>query len=244
VKPVLFASLPDHSDPRPIGPPPEWLTRDMMEPLAKAAPGSHPYRRPGDRLADVVVVVDLSGAEGALLGVALAGHGFSPVPLYNGLWHEQAVIDTGPVMAALVDGARLVHEVPADAPPAFLLDADRLGVGRAIRPGDFDNRWFSTPTDFPSPEVLWGAGLRRLVLVQRSKRWPAADLAPTLIAFQQRGLQLFLLRVGAPAGRALAPLSSVRPPWPVRLGHRIHRLLFPRRDDGAFGLRVPLPSGG
>jgi hypothetical protein len=243
VKPVLFASLPEDSDPRPIGPPPEWLIRDMIEPLAEAAPGG-PYRRSVDRLADVAVVVDLPGAEGTLLGVALAGHGFSPIPLYNGLWHEQAVIDTLPIMAALVDGASFVREVPADAPPAFLLDANRLGVGRTIRPGDFDNRWFSTSTDFPSPEMLWAVGLRRIVLVQRAERWPAADLAPTLIAFQRHDLRLFLWRVGAARRGALTPLTSVRQPWLLRLGHRIDRLLFRQRNDGAFGGRVPLPSGG
>jgi hypothetical protein len=241
VRPILFASLADPREPRPLDPPPAWLTAAVIEPLSAPAAGA-PYRHAGDALADTVVVIDLPGAEGALLGIALARHGFAPVPLYNGLWEEAAVIDVRPIMNALVDGADTVRELPADAPPAFLLDADRLAPGRLVGGGDFDNRWFSAPTDFPSADALWGAGLRRLVLIQRGDPWPAADVAPALLSFQRRGLRLFLARPDA--GGALAPLASVRPPWPARLRHALERLSFRQRADGAFGERVPRPSVG
>jgi hypothetical protein len=240
VKPILFAALADPLKPRPLDPPPGWLTAGVIEPLTVVAPAGAPYRGSANTLADTVVVVDLPGAEGVLLGIALARHGFAPVPLYNGLWDEAAVVDMGPIMEALVDGADTVREVPGGAPPAFLLDADRLGRGRPVRGGDFDNRWFSAPTDFPSAGALWGAGLRRLVLIQRGDPWPAPDLAPTLLSFQQRGLRPFLARVDT--GGVLAPLGSVRPPWPTRLGHALGRLFFKRRADGAFGEQVPRPS--
>jgi hypothetical protein len=240
VKPILFAGFADPLEPRPLDPPPAWLEAAVIEPLL-APPAGAPYRHAG-ALVDTAIVIDLPSASGTLLGVALARHGFAPVPLYNGLWDEAAVIDTLPIMNALVDGADTVRDVPGDAPPAFLLDADRHGRGRPVEIGDFDNRWFTAPTDFPSAGVLWGAGIRRLVLIQRGDPWPAADLAPTLLSFQQRGMRLFLARpeTGAP----IAPLTSMRPPWPTRLWHALGRLSFRRRADGAFGDRVPRPSGG
>jgi hypothetical protein len=241
VRPILFASLEGPPDPRPLDPPPAWLTTAVIDPLG-APGGGAPYRHPGDALGDTMVVIDLPGAEGTLLGIALARHGFAPVPLYNGLWEEAAVIDVRPIMSALVDGADTVRDVPASAPPAFLLDANRLGPGRPVEVGDFDNRWFSAPTDFPSADALWAAGIRRLVLIQRGNPWPAADLAPTLLSFQQRGLRLFLARPDA--GEVLAALTSVRPPWLARLRHAFGRLSFRQRADGAFGERVPRPSGG
>jgi hypothetical protein len=267
VKPILFTALADRLEPRPLESPTSWLMDVVVGPLT-GRPGA-PYRASGDALADTAVVIDLPGAEGALLGIALARHGFAPVPLYNGVWNKDlsdmwpivdapvdgvvshhpdtylpnslgrrftfgpAVIDMRPIVDALVDGAETVRKVPGGAQPAFLLDADRLGVtpGPSCR---FDNRWFSVPTDFPSASTLWEAGLRRVVLIQRRDPWPAADLAPTLLSFQQRGLRLFLARVEG--GAALAPLASVRPPWHIRLRHFLGRQDFQRRADGAFGI--------
>jgi hypothetical protein len=241
VKPILFAALADHLEPRPLDPPPEWLTAGVIGPLMTSPAGAS-YRDSVDTLADTAVVVDLPGAEGTLVGIGLARQGFAPVPLYNGLWDEPAVIDMRPIMDALVDGADTVRDLPAGAPPAFLLDTYRLGRGRPVRGGDFDNRWFCAPIDFPSANALWETGLRRLVLIQRDDPWPAADLVPTLLSFQKRGFRLLLARAGE-AG-TLAPLITVRPPWPVRIGQVLARLSFKRRSDGAFGERVPRPSAG
>jgi hypothetical protein len=242
VKPVLFASLGDDLVPEPLGAPPEWLVPGLVEPLAEAAAQGEPYRSAGDAPVGAALVVDLPGAEGALAGIALAGHGFSPIPLYNAAWGHDAVVDTRPIARALIDGAGLVRDVAEDAPPAFLLDAQRLGQGRAVLGGDFDNRSFCSPTDFPSPDTLWAAGLRRAVLVQRGAPFPAPDLAPVLLSWRERGLHLFLAR--ADGGSGLAPLASVRPPWLTRVGHLLGRTLFMRRADGAFGGRLPLPSTG
>jgi hypothetical protein len=241
VKPILFAALADRLEPRPLGPPPAWLTATVIDALSAPREGA-PYRYHDDARADTGLVVDLPGAEGAVVGITLARHGFAPVPLYNGLWDEPAVIDMRPIMDALVDGADMVREVPVGAPPAFLLDANRFGHGRPVAGGDFDNRWFSMPLDFPSADTLWQAGLRRLVLIQRGDPWPAADLAPTLGSVKQRGLRLFLAHVEGSVD--LAPLASVRPPWPARLRHILERLSYRRRANGAFGERIPRPSAG
>jgi hypothetical protein len=241
VKPILFASLGDDLVPEPLAPPPEWLVPGLIEPLVEAASPGEPYRSAGDAPADAALVIDLPGEEGALLGIALAGHGFSPVPLYNAAWDHHAVVDTRPIARALVDGAALVRGVGEGAPPAFLLDAQRLGRGRSVLGGDFDNRSFCSPTDFPSADTLWAAGVRRGVLVQRGDPFPAPDLAPTLLSWKERGLRLFLARV---EGGGMAPLSSVRPPWLTRVGHLIARVLFRQRADGAFGERLPLPGSG
>jgi hypothetical protein len=72
VKPILFAALDYDLAPRPLGDPPAWLVPGVIEPLLAAAGGGDPYRRSGTSLAQTLVVVDLAGAEGALVGVALA----------------------------------------------------------------------------------------------------------------------------------------------------------------------------
>jgi hypothetical protein len=238
VKPVLFASLDDDLEPQPLGPPPSWLVPCVLAPLDTAA-GGESYRRPRDPFADTAMVVDLPGAEGALAGIALAAHGFAPIPLYNAMWAEAAVVDTGPILDALVDGAPVVRDVPDTAPPAFLLDADRHGRGRPIRGGDLDNRSFAMPTDLPSADTLWSAGVRRAVLIQRRASWPEADLAAALLAWQRRGIALLLARTDPSS--PVAPLTSVRPPWRVRVADRIDRLFFERRADGGFGGLVPPP---
>ena len=62
------------------------------------------------------------------------------------------VVPVRPLLPLLVGSARVLASAGLvdDAPPAFLLDADRLGEGRPITPGWFDNRWVAFATDFPS----------------------------------------------------------------------------------------------
>ncbi|HEX2572333.1 MAG TPA: hypothetical protein VH877_22500, partial [Polyangia bacterium] len=165
VKPVLFAYLDEELEPGPLPPSPGWLLPEVIRPLEMASQtegGPTPYRA-AHRLRDVALVIDLPGAEGTQMGIGLAEKGFRPIPLYNAVPAPGATIDVRPIMAALVNGAGLVGDVAGDAPPAFLLDADRMGQGRAVQAGDFDNRSVCTAADFPSAALLGTAGIRRVV---------------------------------------------------------------------------------
>ena len=152
------------------------------------------------------------------------------------------MVDVWPTVAALVAGAARLRAaaVPADAPPAFLLDADRR-VGRvAVTPGVFDNRSVSLPTDFPSAGRLGAGGVRRAILVQAAGVVPSPDLAHTLRRWQEGGID-----VRAADGPRLVPVAVARPGgfrsmWHALLataGLRPHPL-------GGFGGVLPVPSAG
>src|SRR5215211_1377202 len=53
---------------------------------------------------DSAVVVDLPGAEAVYAGLALAAHGFRPVPVFNGTSGPSPVVDVSPITRALRDG--------------------------------------------------------------------------------------------------------------------------------------------
>src|SRR5260370_21089650 len=134
-KPVLFAHLDTPSFP---------LTEAAVE-----------VSWPPAEIEKVAVVVELPGAQGVLVGVALAAQGYRPIPLQNAVplpfgqrlvdpltGRAVAAVDVLPILSALRKGAEQLAQLnlPSDAPPAFLLDANRRGDGRKIQPDEFDNR--------------------------------------------------------------------------------------------------------
>jgi hypothetical protein len=244
VKPVLFAQLDDENATSPLGPLPAWIQAEVITPLERqpleAGRDQHPYRR-SRALDDVAAVIDLPGAEGALAGVALAQHGFRPVPLYSAMMGPSPVIDLQPIMNVLVNAATELGALPLGAPPAFLLDADRMGRGRRRELGNFDNRSVCFPTDFPSATTLRSAGIRRAVLVQSGSDRPAVDLADTLVQWQEQGIALFVARVDT--ADPAAPRTLKRASWLQRLFHLLERRQLFRSAGGVFGELLQLPQG-
>jgi hypothetical protein len=244
VKPVLFAALDEESVPRPLGPLPTWLEASVIAPLQRESRDARrdqtPYRV-SPALDDVAIVIDLPGAEGALVGVALAHHGFRPIPLYNAMIGAYPVVDLRPVMAVLINAARDLAPLPRGAPPAFLLDADRMGRGRPREIGYFDNRSVCLPSDFPSASTLKSAGIRRAVLIQSGGERPAVDLAETLCAWQEAGIAFLVARADsdAPASRR----TLARPSWLRRLLHDYASLGLFTTASGVFGVLLEPPRG-
>src|SRR5208337_2702449 len=127
-----------------------------------------------------------------------------PVPLYNaspgspfvglspgaqGAW--DAAVDMRPIVAAIgrITASLQALNLPADAPPAFLLDSNRLlGTTRPVTPGMFDNRWMVFPQDFPSANFLLVHGIQKALLVQKDRLEPQDDLAHTLLRWQEGGI--------------------------------------------------------
>jgi hypothetical protein len=204
----------------------------------------------------VALVLDLAGADGVGAGLALAERGYRPVPLYNaipapgfiqdpGSFMAGAAINVRPIMAALYSGTLRLQEtqLPTEAPPAFLLDAKRAGIGSMPpAPGSFDNRSVSFATDFPSANFLLAHGIRRFVIAQSSGDQPQKDLAHTLRRWQDGGLRAELKRLCDPG-----------PPVPCRiekpllfrwvLQRALAALGFHRGSQGGFGGEVPEPTG-
>lgn len=204
------------------------------------------------------LVLDLPGAEGVLAGAALAARGYRPVPLYNALplpfgeplmdpltGRSVAAVDVLPIISALRTVAEQLAQLtlPADAPPAFLLDANRRGDGRKMLPDEFDNRSISFTTDFPSANFLAARGIERVMLVQKNDLEPQPDLAHSLRRWQDGGLKLQRLR--------LSPLSSAeffevaKPSWYGAMFQRVLSSIGLRRAvAGGFGAWAPESFAG
>jgi hypothetical protein len=206
----------------------------------------------------VALVLDLPSAEGVVMGIALAGFGYHPVPLYNAVpspsgssrtddiaGTETASVKVMPILTALRAGTeRLVQlSLPSDSPPAFLLDASRRGDERNMKLGDFDNRSISFPSDFPSANFLAAHGIQRVLLIQKDRLEPQSDLAHSLRRWQDGGLRLERLRLDLPS--VPVPFEVARPPW---YGQMFQRMLssigFRRAGGGGFGAWLPDSSAG
>src|SRR5262245_12420817 len=90
------------------------------------------------------LVTDVAGAQGVAVGAYAAGvAGFRPVPLYNALPSSASafmvgpapVRDVRPIISAITLATPDLDKMnlPFDAPPAFLLDADRR-TGTGVSP--------------------------------------------------------------------------------------------------------------
>jgi hypothetical protein len=219
-KPVLFTALGR------VTPPTEWL---LPQDLAWAPTAS----------ARTAIVVDLPGAEAVWTGLALAGQGYRPVPLFNGCLAPAMLVDVAPTAAALLAGCAVLREltVPRAAPPAFLLDSRRRENAQRARPGEFDNRWAVVPQDMPSGNCLRTAGITAVGV--RAARIQD-DLTHILCRYQQAGLRLLH---GTDDLSAAQPLT-VEPPSRFRsLWYCIGVFAGLRRNSaGGFGAVVPQPS--
>lgn len=223
-KPVLFAHLPGTPEDLPA---PDRLDDDLSW-----------LPRP-DELA--ALVVDLPGPEAVRLGLSLARAGVRPVPLFNACPGPLAVLDLQPVMSLLQSGASVLRQtaLPAEAPPAFLLDADRMPAAKPL-PGQFDNRWLTFPQDFPSATCLLSHGQREVVLVQRPSV-PREDLAHVLRRWQEAGLRILLKTWGT--SERLVPIEVPRPAYFRFVWQRLLAAAGLRRNAaGGFGQVVPRPG--
>jgi len=229
-KPVLFAHWPRPLPASP-GAPPDDLA--WVPPAAER----------------VALVVDLPGPASVHLGLALAAAGYRPVPLFSagppptGGEPEASVVPVESILAALVSGAERLRAAPppADAPPAFLIDADRQTARRDPAPGAFDNRSVVFPTDFPSAARLATQGVTRAILV-REQGPIGDDLEDALRSWQADGLRLdvkWLSRPGPPG-----PLALPRRTWWNGLWRWLTRAHPRPTATGEFGAFIPHPTGG
>jgi len=227
-KPVLFAHLP--------------------RVVSAAATPIEPQPLPIQPPSGTAIVLDLPGAAAIPFALDLASRGYRPVPLYNACpaaAGETEVVPVRPILDALTARAFLLGEtsIALDAPPVFLLDADRRGLRRPKpAPGDFDNRSVSLSTDFPSAAFLAARSIRRVLLVQSDDLAPQPDLAHTLRRYEQAGIELTSVALSNPT----RPPQPLRVPRPPLFGFAFQRFLavigLRRNPLGGFG--GTLPSNG
>ena len=136
-KPVLFAE------------------KDRLPPGQAAAP--EPDLPPPAFAFDsgMAVVVDLPGSESVQTGLLLAWQGYRPVPLFNCGAHAAAVIDSRRILSLLEEGAGSLSSVGlgSEAPPAFLLDANRLRPSQPDRPREVRQPLDGLPAGLPLREL-------------------------------------------------------------------------------------------
>jgi hypothetical protein len=193
------------------------------------------------------IVLDLPGADAIWYGIAMAQHGFRPVPLYNGVPGSSALIDVNSIVVALHEVEQplteLLSRLPADAPPVFLLDSNRSAGGTIPSPGRFDNRWWVFPQDFPSANLVLSRGIDTVILAQAQAGPPQTDLAHVLLRWQEAGLRMFAKGVDD-----VAPPAVIQVQRPARFGWLWYRALvlagLRRNSAGGFGAIVPIPGSG
>ena len=192
-------------------------------------------------------ILDLPGERSVDLGLTLARAGYRPVPLFNTTDHPAALVDVRPVLHRLVSGAAELTRVhlPPEAPPVFLLDANRAAASATPSPGRYDNRWVVFPQDFPSASFLLARGVRQVVLLQAQRPnhgdQPRDDLAHVLRRWQDAGIAIHFQDpdVDAPP----RPLDVRRPSSFRSLFYRALTLAGLRRNSaGGFGGIIPRPS--
>ena len=215
---------------------------------ANAAPSTIDVSWAADPNHSTAVVLDIPGAEGVALALRLAAIGYRPLPLYNACpapQGELALVDVRPIMIALASGASSLRalDLAADAPPAFLLDAQRNVPVVAPAPGIFDNRSISLPTDFPSADFLGSRRIHRVILVQPGRTEPQAGLSHTLRRWQEAGLSL--LAIATDESDVPRPITANRPSSFRLLWYNLlAKAGFKSNSLGGFGGRLPMPSNG
>lgn len=223
-KPVLFTDAP---------PPPQ-----TDDPMTVPDAGKFPPPR------NTAAIVDLDGALSVRVGLALAKIGYRPVPLYNSGVEAAMLVNMFPIAQALSYGASALKQchISALAPPAFLLNSDRLDhPDAAKRPGVYDNRWRLVPQDMPSAEYLCDAGIEKIVVIALEMM---DDLRYVLFQYQEAGISILRTDDLATAPKVE---TVTRPPFFKVFLYRLQAYSGLRRNAaGGFGAVVPDPesSGG
>jgi hypothetical protein len=187
------------------------------------------------------VVIDLPGESAVFMALALGQRGLRPVFAVNACSESGELIPMESIIDALSVGARFDGAFPSGpkVAPAIVLDSRRDGAGCPVVPGGFDNRWAVFGGDLPSAEHLRSAGVTRVVLVQQGAD-PLGDVEAVLRTYQAGGLGL-LLRDTRGSG-PVVPLRLVERGWLAGVvGSMWRDLSLPRRWDGSYGRRLPIP---
>lgn len=141
---------------------------------------------------DAALFIDLPGSESINEGIALTNLGYRPIPLFNGSKeqaHVASTTDNHSVENALEWGAYILKDldIRKDAPPAFLLDSNRMNRWRA-NASVFDNSWDLYPQDIPSPKFFLDNGINKIII--RGLKLEN-DLKKILYKYQKNNIKIY-----------------------------------------------------
>lgn len=246
-RPTLFAAL--DSVLQPVWP-------DVVEGLEAS---DAPLRVPEWAREGRAVLLDLPGPASVAYAAWLALRGgYEPVVTFNNWPHKQGLVDAHKSLGALVHFVPWAVEAKREraagawdgrAPPAFVLDAGRLG-SRKPRPKDFDNRYYLLDADFPTVAQFKRAGVERVVYVRETGTWP-----PDRMEMDDLNAYLHGLSKGMGVDVATAHVRDWSLGEPREYSPTIRDTPFTTVKDpkfrgfrrsaaGGFGELVPEPSSG
>lgn len=216
VKPVLFINVPRKDKIELVIPETGWI--GQMDP-------------------DTMLIIDLPAQTGIEESLALARLGYRPVPLYNGVYgpnNSAMIVKVEDIVTALYKGAGelAAAELRSDAPPAFLLDSNRMkGAGK--QPGKYDNRWCVFPQDMPSAAFLSVKGIRKIIVRSDTVQ---NDLAHILRRYQEQGIKIYQCK----DGEMVKEITAVKPSRFKSLFYRFEVIAgLTRNGAGGFGGKIP-----
>ncbi|QQO07805.1 hypothetical protein [Breznakiella homolactica] len=189
---------------------------------------------------NTMVILDLPEKRGVEEALALAGLGYRPVPLYNGVFGPSGyamAVDVSGIAKALYQGAVNLQDlrIPGDAPPAFMLDSSRMD-GYSKPMGRYDNRWCVFPQDMPSAAFLVQRGIKRIIVRAGAV---ASDLSHILCRYQEQGIGIYLCG----DSKKIRPVTVSKPSEFKSLMYRFKVTLgLTRNAAGGFGGYVPEPT--
>ncbi len=232
-KPVLFAFC--RTRPPTAAPSSEWPVLPLSAERATA------------------LLLDLPREQAILHGIGAARAGHWPVPLFNCADGPGATLSLARMLERLAAGTKELSELrnslPADAPPAFLVDSRRMAPDRPLEAGSFDNRYILLPQDFPSAGFLTAHGVRRILWLRSAVEQPdrfgkerTGDLAHVLRRWQDGGLEI---RCGDVETGQTEAIRVKRPSLFKSLFYRASALAGLRRNSaGGFGGIIPESTAG
>lgn len=196
---------------------------------------------------NTAIIVNLPGSESVAMGLALAQMGYRPVPLYNCSNGPSAVVELNGILNGLISGIEPLQRarISPEAPPAFLVDSNRLIGALAPSPGRFDNRWVLFPQDFPSATFFKSRGINRVMVVQ-NRATPEDDLEQVLYPWKKAGMEIYgkIDQSTRPDELDVRRPNGVRR-WYLWYGAFIMGAIGLRRNSaGGFGSIIPMPSSG
>jgi hypothetical protein len=143
---------------------------------------------------ETMVIVDLPGASGVETGLGLAKIGFRPIPLYNGI-HEnnnggrKQAVDNTAIINAIANGTDNLRRIymQDNAPPAFLLDANR-NTPQPDMETLYDNRWSVDTDDMPTADYLKANHISRILVW--TNQGIQNDIKTILQNYQNEGIHI------------------------------------------------------
>lgn len=144
---------------------------------------------------DTAIVVDAPGPRALAVAAALADH-FAPVYTFANWPHPLGVVPAHQTIAAALWYRPMLAAAdalrPADAPPVFVLDANRLA---AYQDADkqFDNRYF---VHLPSARELAALGIKHVLYVGADGNHELDDLNGAMVALCHDGVDVKMVALG------------------------------------------------